>query len=218
MDKLITNNLPVLKLDFTKKTYLYLGFVFLLFNYFLYKKKYYILILFIVLGIIAYLLLKENNRLHVNEAVDFENLEDKMQVLLNNKMVKKNFLYVDLELLEFLYSIRAFRRKSLKYFNDTLRSINEFLEVYEYIIENNKATSENLQRLSDLKKKALNNFHSILFRITELLEIQKHNEVRYILEEKLNYLFLECLDLSRGHINLSNFGHDKYFDKYYDIY
>ncbi len=184
----------------------------------MYKNNYSVIILFIGLCIYGYILLKQNNKILVEETADFENLEQKMKVLLNDKMVKKNFLYVDLNLLEFLYTIRAFRLKSLKYFNDTLRNVNEFLEVYEYIKDKNRATTENLQRLVQCKKQALNSFHSIVFRITDLVEIQKHNEVRYILDVKLNDLFLECLEMGKGHIDLNNFGSDKYFNKYYDIY
>jgi hypothetical protein len=215
---LILNNLPVLKHKFTKNTYLYLGIVFFLANYVLYKRGYYTSMIFIALGIYGLLLLRENDRIIQDEAADFEKLEEKMKVLLNDKMVKKNFLYVDLNLLDFLYNIRAFRMKSLKYFNDTLRNVNEFLEVVEVIREKNKPTSENLQRLSSLKKQALNSFHSIVFRITDLVEIQKHNEVRYLLEEKLNNIFLECLESAKGHVNLNTFGHDKHFNKYYDVY
>lgn len=223
IENLILNNFPVLKHRFTINTYFYVGIVFFLLNYFLYTYKHYIFILFIGLVIYGYILLKENNRILLEEIADFENLEEKMEVLLDKEMLKaisakKNYLYVDLNLLDFLYNIRAFRFKSRKYFNDTLRSVNSFLEVLEHIKDKNKATSENLQRLSSLKKQALNNFHSILFRITDYLEIQKHNEVRYLLDEKLNNLFLECLELGRGNINLSNFADDKYFDKYYDVY
>ena len=223
IETLILNNLPVLKHKFTINTYFYLGLVFLLLIYFLYKNNHFVLIIFIGLIIYGYLLLKENKRILDNEVADFDNLEQKMEVLLNKDMLKgfgakKNYLYVNLNLLDFLYNIRAFRRKSLKYFNDTLRTINQYLEVVEYIQEKKKATSENLQRLSDLKKQALNHFHSIVFRITDLLEIQKHNEVRYLLEEKLNNIFLECLELAKGHINLNNIGYDVNFSKHYDVY
>jgi hypothetical protein len=218
ISKLITNNLPVLKHKFTKQTYLYLGAVFFLVNYVLYKRGYYVMMVFIALGIYGLLLLRENDRILVEEEADFEKLEEKMKVLLNDKMVKKNFLYVDLNLLDFLYNIRNFRMKSLKYFNDTLRNVNEFLEVVEVIKEKNRPTTENLQRLSSTKKQALNSFHSIVFRITSIVEIQKHNEFRYILEEKLNNIFLECLEMAKGHINLNTFAHDTTFNKYYDVY
>ena len=223
IENLILNNFPTLKHKFTINTYFYIGLVFFLLNYFLYKYNHSILILFIGLIIYGYILLKENNRLLVEETADFQNLEEKMEVLLNKDMLKgisakKNYLYVDLNLLDFLYNIRAFRRKSLKYFNDTIRNVNSFLEVVEYIKDHNKATSENLQKLSELRKQALNSFHSIVFRITSLVEIQKHNEVRYLLDEKLNNIFLECLEYGKNHINLNNFAYDTYYDKNYDIY
>lgn len=223
LEQLILNNLPILKHKFTINTYFYLAFVFFLLNYFLYKNNQLVLILFIGLVLYGYILVKENNRILTEETADFQNLEQKMEILLNKDMLKqisakKNYLYVDLNLLDFLYNMRAFRMKSLKYFNDTVRNVNSFLEVVEYIKEKNKATSENLQRLSDLKKQALNSFHSIVFRITSLVEIQKHNEVRYLLDEKLNNVFLECLQLGKNHVNLNNFASDYYFDKNYDVY
>ncbi len=218
ISKLIDNTLPILKHKFTKNTYLYLGVVFFLLNFILYKRGYYVTMIFIALSVYGILLLRENNRIIVEETADFGNLEEKMQVLLNEKMVAKNYLYVDLNLLDFLYNIRAFRRKSLKYFNDTLRNVNEFLEVVEFIKEKNRANSETLQRLGTLKKQAMNSFHSIVFRMTSIVEIQKHNEVRYLLEEKLNNIFLECLEMAKGHINLNHFGNDYYFNKYYDVY
>ena len=223
IENLLLNNLPVLKHKFTINTYFYWGFVFFLLIYFLYINNHTVLILFIGLIIYGSILLRENNRILTNEVADFENLEQKMEVLLNKDMLKgmsakKNYLYVDLNLLDFLYNIRAFRRKSLKYFNDTIRSCNSYLEVVEYIKEKNKPTTENLQKLVELKKQAMNHFHSIVFRITDIVEIQKHNEVRYLLEEKLNNIFLECLELSKGHINLSSFAYDMNFNKYYDVY
>lgn len=217
IEQLLVKNFPILKHIFTKKTYFYFAIVFFLFNYYLFIKKQYVLIFFIALFIIGYILNKENNRINIEELVDFEKLEKKMNILIPNKDII-NYLYVDLNLLEFLYDTRVFRLKSNKMFNETVKKVNEFLGVFEKIKESKKVSNADLQLLSSVKKQALNNFHSIVFRITEITEIQKHNEFRFVLEEKLNKLFLECLELSNGHINLNNFGYDTYFNKYYDLY
>jgi hypothetical protein len=134
-----------------------------------------------------------------------------------NKNVR-NYLYVDLNVLQLLYKMRAFRLKSNKMFNETVNKVSEFLGIYEKIKESKRVLNSDLQLLASVKKQALNNFHSIVFRITEIIEIQRHNEFRYLLEEKLNALFLECVELSSGHINLNSFAYDMNFNKYYDVY
>jgi hypothetical protein len=227
IEQLLVKNFPVIKHQFTKKVYLYFGVVFFLFNYYLYSKNFNVLIAFIALIIIGYILNRENNRILEEENIDFEKLEDMMEVLIPkanlslssnlNKNVR-NYLYVDLNVLQLLYKMRAFRLKSNKMFNETVNKVSEFLGIYEKIKESKRVLNSDLQLLASVKKQALNNFHSIVFRITEIIEIQRHNEFRYLLEEKLNALFLECVELSSGHINLNSFAYDMNFNKYYDVY
>jgi hypothetical protein len=227
IEQLLVKNFPIIKHQFTKKVYFYFGFVFFLFNYYLYSKNFYALITFLALIVIGYILNRENDRILQEENIDFEKLEHMMEILIPkvnltmssnlNKNVK-NYLYVDLNVLQLLYKMRAFRLKSNKMFNETVNKVSEFLGIYEKIKESKRVLNSDLQQLALVKKQALNNFHSIVFRITDFMEIQRHNEFRYFLEEKLNTLFLECVELSAGHINLNSFAYDMNFNKYYDVY
>jgi hypothetical protein len=129
-----------------------------------------------------------------------------------------NFLYVEPNLLEYLYDIRGFKLTDRKNFDDMIIRVNRFLQIYDKVMTNKTADSVQIETLSLLKKDSLNYFHSIIHKLVNDKEMNRHNELRYILDEKLNDLYLECLEYRKGPILLQDFGYDPMRNSHYDIY
>jgi hypothetical protein len=121
-------------------------------------------------------------------------------------------------LLEYLYDIRAFKLTDKKNFDEMIIRVNRFLQIYDKIMTNKRADSVQIETLSLLRKDGLNYFHSIIHKLVNDKEMNRHNELRYILDEKLNDLYLECLDYRKGPILFQDFGYDPTRNSHYDIY
>jgi hypothetical protein len=215
---IILNSFPRLQHKFTKYTYLYLAVVFIIFQQYLYIKEQYWLIFFIGLLIVGYMLSSQNTKIIGEENKDFKDLEDKMHELIPKDKYITNFLYVEPNLLEFLYEIRAFKLTDKKNFDEMIIRVNRFLQIYDKVMINKTANSVQIETLSLLKKDGLNYFHSIIHKLVNDREMNRHNELRYILDEKLNDLYQECLDYRKGPILLQDFGYDPMRNSHYDIY
>ena len=218
LSDIILNAFPRIRHKFTKYTYFYLGCLFLLIQYYLFIHNYNWLIFFIALSIIGFLLYKENSYLTGTQDIDFKELEEKMNILIPASVSITNYLYVDPNLLGFIYSIRAFKLTDKNNFDEMIIRINRFLQIYENIIDNNKANNKQIESLSILKKEALNYFHSIIYKLVSDREMTRHNELRYILEEKITDLFNECLEHRKGQICFNEFGYDPFANSHFDIY
>ena len=215
---IILNVFPRLRHSFTKYAYFYMGCVFLLFQYYLYKNEYYWLILFIVLQIIGYMLYEQNQQLVGTQDTDFVELERRMRVLIPESEPLNNHLYVEPNLLEFLYSIRAFKLTDKKNFDEMIIRVNRFLAIYEKVTDAKKIENKNLEDLYILKTQILNCFHSILYKLVNNREMDRHNEIRFVLEEKLNQLVEDCLEYRKGFCTFNEYGYNPKFNAHYDIY
>jgi hypothetical protein len=216
--EIILNSFPRLQHKFTKYTYLYLAVVFIIFQQYLFINEQYWLIFFIGLLIFGYMLNSQNTKIIGEENKDFKDLEGKMYELIPKDIYITNFLYVEPNLLEYLYDIRAFKLTDRKNFDDMIIRVNRFLQIYDKVMTNKRADSVQIETLSLLKKDSLNYFHSIIHKLVNDKEMNRHNELRYILDEKLNDLYLECLDYREGPILLQDFGYDPMRNSHYDIY
>jgi hypothetical protein len=216
--EIILNSFPRLSHTFTKYTYLYLAGVFIIFQQYLFIKQQYWLIFFIGLLIGGYMLNSQNSKIIGEENKDFKDLEDKMYELIPKDIQITNFLYVEPNLLEYLYDIRAFKLADKKNFDEMIIRVNRFLQIYDKVITNKRADSVQIETLSLLKKDGLNYFHSIIHKLVNDREMNRHNELRYILDEKLNDLYQECLDYRKGPILFQEFGFDPMRNSHYDIY
>ena len=190
--------------------YVYFFVVGMLGQYYLWVHQYYWLWAFLMLAAGAYVFTGQNKALVGSQDEDFRHLEAKMAVLIDEKNMT-NYLFVDPELLDFLYDIRALKRLDQKNFDAALLRINCFLQVLDTCAEAQAATSVQLERLTLLKKEALNYFHSIVYSVVNAAEMKRHNELRYILEEKLHKHYLNALETygdKAGPIHFQEFGHD----------
>ena len=205
---------PVIRHKITKYMYAYFFVVGMLGQYYLWKHQYYWLWAFLVLGAGAYVFMDQNKAVVGSQDRDFRQLEAKMAALIDEKADSSsmtNYLFVDMELLDFLYEIRALKRIDQKNFDASLLRINCFLQVLDTCAETRAATSVQLERLALLKKEALNYFHSIIYSVANAAEMKRHNELRYILEEKLHKLYLHALETygdKAGPIHFQEFGYD----------
>jgi hypothetical protein len=215
---IILNSFPRIRNSFTKYTYLYLALVFFIFQQYLFVNNQYWLIFFISLVIIGYMLNSQNKKLIGDEDRDFRDLEEKMDVIIPKDYKLTNYLYFDPNILEFLYDIRAFKLTDTKNFDEMVIRINRFLQIYGKVTDSKKAESIDIETLSILKVDALNHFHAILFSLVNDKEMNRHNELRYMLEEKLTGLYNECLEHRDGPIRLQDFGYNPSFNPHYDIY
>lgn len=217
INEFILNAFPTLQYSFTKHMYFFIGIVFLFIIYQLYLNGYNVLIIIITMFLLIYMSKQNNDKIGSDETAHFQELEKKMKILIPDKPFRKNYLYVRLELLDLLYDFKAFRLKCRKMFNEMLLVLNEFLRIVEVIEKHKRATNEQLDALYDLKKQAMNHFHSVMFRCN-FEQMQKHNQCRHLLDEMLHQIFLEMKEYCDGPINMKYFGRDPYFSKYYDIY
>ena len=218
ISEIILKTFPRLRKSFTKYTYFYMACVFFLFQYYLYKNQYYWLILFIALCIVGYMLYENNKQLIGNEDTDFVELERRMRVLIPEDEPLNNHLYVNPNLLEFLYSIRGFKLTDKKNFDEMIIRINRFLAIYEKVTDAKKVTNHNLEDLHILKTQILNCFHSILYKLVNDREMNRHNEIRFVLEEKINELYDDCLEFRTGFVTFNDYGYNPNFNAHYDIY
>jgi hypothetical protein len=216
--EIILNSFPRLRHRFTKYTYLYLAAVFILFQQYLYTREQYWLIFFIGLLIFGYMLISQNSEILGEEDKDFKDLEMKMYDLIPKDMNITNFLYNEPNLLEYLYDIRAFKLSDKKNFDEMIIRVNRFLQIYGKILKDTSANSVQIETLSILKNDSLNYFHSILYKLVNDKEMNRHNELRYVLEEKLNNLYLESLEYCKGPIKFQDFGFDPMRNPHYNIY
>jgi hypothetical protein len=204
--------MAVIRHNFTKYMYAYFFVVGMLGQYYLWKHQYYWLWAFLVLAAGAYVFMGQNKAVVGSQDEDFRQLEAKMAALIDEKADNiTNYLFVNMELLDFLYEIRALKRIDQKNFDASLLRINCFLQVLDTCAETQAATSVQLERLALLKKEALNYFHSIIYSVVNAAEMKRHNELRYILEEKLHELYLNALETygeKAGPIHFQEFGHD----------
>ena len=199
----------IIRHKLTKYMYAYLFVAGMLGQYYLWIHQYYWLWAFIMLAGGAYVFMGQNREVVGAQDEDFRQLEAKMAVLIGKDKDMTNYLFVDPELLDFLYDIRALKRIDHKNFDATLLRVNCFLQVLDTCAEaKTPPTSAQLERLALLKKEALNYFHSIVYSVVNAAEMKRHNELRYILEEKLQNLYLNTLDNTRGGINFQEFGYD----------
>jgi hypothetical protein len=190
--------------------YVYLFVVGMVGQYYLWIHQYYWVWAFVLLAAGAYVFMGQNEVLVGTQDEDFRQLEAKMAVLIdNNNKDLTNYLFVEPALLDFLYDIRALKRIDPKNFDATLLRVNCFLQVLDTCAETKTASSVQLERLVLLKKEALNYFHSIVYSVVSAAEMKRHNELRYILEEKLQKLYLDALEAygTQG-INFQEFGYD----------
>ena len=215
---IILNSFPRIRTSFTKYTYLYIALVFFIFQHYLFINNYFWAIFFITLIIIGYMLNSQNTKIIGDEDKDFRDLEQKMDVIIPKGYNITNYLYFDPNVLEFLYDIRAFKVTDTKNFDEMVIRINIFLQIYGKVMDNKSANSIDIETLSLLKVDALNHFHAILFSLVNDKEMNRHNELRYMLEEKLTNLYYECLEYRKGTIRLQDFGYDPKRNAHYDIY
>lgn len=215
---IILNTFPRIRNSFTKYAYFYIACVFLLFQYYLYKNEYYWLILFIALQIIGYMLYEQNSKLIGTQDTDFIELERRMRVLIPETEPINNHLYVDPNLLELLYSIRGFKLTDKKNFDEMIIYINRFLTIYEKVTDNKAVTNKDLEDLQILKRQILNAFHSILYKLVNNKEMDRHNEIRFVLEEKISDLVDDCMEFRKGFCNFNDYGYNPKFNPHYDIY
>ena len=153
-----------------------------------------------------------------NEDTDFVELERRMRVLIPEDEPLNNHLYVDPNLLEFLYSIRGFKLTDKKNFDEMIIRINRFLTIYEKVTDAKKVTNHNLEDLHILKTQILNCFHSILYKLVNNKEMDRHNEIRFVLEEKMNELYDDCVEYRSGFVTFNDYGYNPMFNRHYDIY
>jgi hypothetical protein len=215
---IILNSFPRIRTSFTKFTYIYIAIVFIIFQHYLYIKGLYWYIFFIAIVIGGYMLNSQNVELIGEQDQDFKDLEQKMDVLIPKDIAIHNFLYSDPNILEFLYDIRGFKLTDKKNFDEMIIRINRFLEINEKVNTRGEANSIDIETMSLLKKDALNYFHSILYSLVNDREMNRHNELRYMLDEKLNNIYLEALELRKGVIRLQDFGRDPTRNPHYDMY
>lgn len=201
--------IPVIRHKLTKYMYAYLFVAGMVGQYYLWLHQYYWLWAFLLLAAGAYVFMGQNKEIVGAQDADFRQLEAKMAVLIDKDQPLTNYLFVGPELLDFLYDIRALKRIDQKNFDAMLLRVNCFLQVLDTCAETKTATSVQLERLVLLKKEALNYFHSIIYSVVSAAEMKRHNELRYILEEKLQKLYLDALEAygTQG-INFQEFGYD----------
>lgn len=218
LSNIILNGFPRIRNQFMKYTFFYLGALFFLVQYYFYIHEYYWLIAFIALFIIGYFLCNQNTHLVGDQNDDFKELHEKMKVLIPEDQPITNYLYADPTLLEFLYQIKGFQLADKKNFDEMILRINRFLQIYDEVNEKKEAKNLQLEKMELLKNEALNFFHSILYKLVNDREMNRHNELRYVLEEQLVALFNECTELRKGFINFNEFGYNPMRNAHFDLY
>lgn len=209
---------PRIQHAITKYLYIYLFAVGMIFQHYMFQHQYYWLWALVVLSVIGYIFVGQNKEVVGGQNEDFKILEEKMAELIPPTTDQSNYLYVEPEILEFLYQIRAYRQVDSKNFGEVLLRVNAFLRLSEQINEARVATSVKLEQLSLLKKEALNHFHSIIYSLATPAETQRHNELRYILEEMLQKVYFTCLSHGKEGIRFDEFGYDPTKKTVFELY
>lgn len=199
---------PRIQHPLTKYLYIYLFAVGMIFQHYMFQHQYYWLWALATLSVIAYVFVGQNKEVVGGQNEDFQMLEAKMAVLIPPSTLLTNYLYVEPEVLEFLYNIRVFRQIDAKNFGEVILRVNAFLRLSEQIGEAGAATSVELEQLTLLKKEALNYFHSMVYSVRTPAEMKRHNELRYILEEMLQKIYHTCLSHGKDGIRFEEFGYD----------
>jgi hypothetical protein len=199
---------PRIQHPLTKYLYIYLFAVGMIFQHYMFQRQYYWLWALVVLSGIGYIFVGQNKEVVGGQNEDFQVLEAKMAVLIPPDLHLANYLYVEPEMLDFLYDIRAFRQMDPKNFGEVILRVNAFLRLSEQLSETRAATSADLEQLTLLKKEALNYFHSMVYSVRRPAEMKRHNELRYILEEKLQKIYFAALAHGKEGIRLQEFGYD----------
>lgn len=218
ISEIILNGFPRIRNQFTKYTFFYMGCVFFLLQYYFFINHYHWLIFFIGLFIVGYFLFNQNTHIVGAQNDDFKELYEKMLVLIPEDVNITNYLYAEPNLLELLYQMRGFKLTDKNNFDEMIIRFNRFLQIYDKVMEKKEANNKQLEDLDILRKEGLNFFHSILYKLVNDREMNRHNELRYLLEEQITDLFNECVEVRKGFVSFNEFGYDPMRKSQFDLY
>jgi hypothetical protein len=205
--------LPDLNSDEMKNIYFFYGAIYFLVNYYFYSTGQYWFMIFFNAGLFLYYVRNKEVGMVMDSKATFQELEEQMKELIGDHWGVDNFLYVDPWCINFFTSCIIYRNTDPKGFNQCLLRVNTFLRYVEMA-----KTGADIEKMGLLRKEAMNCFHTILYSQINRFEVERHNYLRYLLEERLNKLFVDTMNRTSHGTPLNEFGYNKYFNSHYDIY
>lgn len=205
--------LPDLDSPELRNIYFFYGIAYFMVNYYFYSTGQYWFMAFFNLGLFLYYTRHKESELLDDKDVVFKDLEEQMKELIGDHWGVDNFLYVDPWCIQFFTQCLIYRNTDPKSFNQCLLRVNTFLRYVE-----KAQTGADIEKMGLLRKEAMNCFHTIVYSQINRFEVERHNYLRYILEERLNKLFVDTMNRTSHGTPLNEFGYNKDFNKYYDVY
>ena len=92
-----------------------------------------------------------------------EDIDDQLRWL-QRTGASVEFLYVDANIIKFLFSVKIYRDVNKKNYDDLISMCNDFLEIiYHCETHKNAVFADNIDKLRDLKRNILNKMHSTIY-------------------------------------------------------
>ena len=158
----------------------------------------------IIIGIvIAYIIYNK-------QVLDISSYNDQLKIKL--ELIKPTpELFINYpELVEFFYSIREFYDYNRDSFTRCINNIDSFLKIYNDIKIGIKYCDKNIDVVKLLKKKALNNLHSVIFNLEDNFIIEKKlKKSLTTLQKILNIYLNDMIDICNKDIDNNGYNYEK---------
>lgn len=139
--------------------------------------------------------------LYYQEILNISNAENLHDLKVNNIVPQTENIKKFKDITDFIFSIQELYEYNPQAFEELVIIIDEFLEIYGYVILDYSLAGEYYSQMEQCKVSSINRLHSLIFTVpSSKLLIQKLNNSMEVLENLLNKYLLEIYDLNKNYV------------------